>query len=407
MSAELRIDGNCGSAASRPPWQYNDKIYGKRPMAESKTNDRAEWNFQLDLFKNDQPIHRESLKPSDFVHAVYATTFDALRCQQTDLYRPLINAARLLPIFPQANSPQTTGFIVDAELPSGERHQGKFGIGYFMSRVSRLQTRLVRENKLEFGTRITYRLTAYFDEPIEQTTHSKLPISLDPPEFQVNIRRGLKRDLGEWQPWDEPDGQDMPVVVDQSVLDQAIEHALSAPEQEVAGVLFGHVMQDEQDRQTFLSVTGFTAGAGTTLASSTSVTFTPATFAKAQEIIQLRGAGETIVGWFHSHPFRFCAQCPLPTPPECISKVLFYSQDDVHLMERTFDQPFMVGLLAAVEPRIEAAIGHLPVRLFGWRRGSVENRGFHVVDMPANTNPVSTNSLESNTQQEVLKEKIK
>jgi hypothetical protein len=63
-----------------------------------------------------------------------------------------------------------------------------------------------------------------------------------------------------------------------------------------------------------------------------------------------------------------------------VKKVLFYSDDDVQLMESTFYQPFMVGLLVAVEPRLTAAIGHLPVRLFGWQAGEIKQRGFEVVD---------------------------
>ena len=67
-------------------------------------------------------------------------------------------------------------------------------------------------------------------------------------------------------------------------------------------------------------------------------------------------------------------------PTECIQKVLFFSPDDIQLMESTFAQPFMVGLLAAVEPRLSESLCHLPARLFGWRQGQVLERGFHVVD---------------------------
>jgi hypothetical protein len=59
---------------------------------------------------------------------------------------------------------------------------------------------------------------------------------------------------------------------------------------------------------------------------------------------------------------------------------LFFSADDVQLMESTMPHPFMVGLLAGVDTRIQAAVGHLPVRLFGWRHGEILPRGFHVVD---------------------------
>ena len=111
-----------------------------------------------------------------------------------------------------------------------------------------------------------------------------------------------------------------------------------------------------------------------------SVTFTHATWARAREVAEWRGEGETFVGWVHSHPFRFCAECPVPAPPDCVRKVLFYSSDDEFLMELTFAQPFMIGLLTAVEPRLEPTLGHLPVRLYGWRNGIIQPRGFEVID---------------------------
>jgi hypothetical protein len=64
-----------------------------------------------------------------------------------------------------------------------------------------------------------------------------------------------------------------------------------------------------------------------------------------------------------------------------MDKVLFYSSDDEFLMELSFARPFMVGLLAAVEPRLETALGHAPVKLFGWNRGRIEARGFEVIDV--------------------------
>jgi hypothetical protein len=65
-------------------------------------------------------------------------------------------------------------------------------------------------------------------------------------------------------------------------------------------------------------------------------------------------------------------------PAECQAKVLFYSTDDEFLMETTFARPFMVGLLCAVEPKLEKTLGHLPVKLFGWKDGRIAPRGFEV-----------------------------
>jgi proteasome lid subunit RPN8/RPN11 len=169
------------------------------------------------------------------------------------------------------------------------------------------------------------------------------------------------------------------VLIDQHVVTEAVAEARENPEREVAGFLLGHLTRNQETKEVFVAVTGLASANSTTEATAASVTYTPASFAQVRNIIQLRARGESVIGWYHSHPFRLCAECPLPPPPECIAKVLFYSQDDIHLMETTFEQPFMVGLLAAVEPRIEEAIGHLPVKLYGWQKGEIKPRGFEVV----------------------------
>jgi hypothetical protein len=147
----------------------------------------------------------------------------------------------------------------------------------------------------------------------------------------------------------------------------------------VGGVLLGHLRRDRDSGELFLEVTCLVP-AEQTQATELSVTFTAETWARAREVIAVRGEGEIFAGWMHSHPMRFCAECPLPVPKECTDKVLFYSGDDEFLMELSFARPFMVGLLAAVEPRLEGALGHAPVKLYGWNNGVIEPRGFEVID---------------------------
>jgi proteasome lid subunit RPN8/RPN11 len=179
--------------------------------------------------------------------------------------------------------------------------------------------------------------------------------------------------------WDHPLAAELPVLIEQSVLVDVVAEARANPHCEVGGLLLGRVVRDNQNSEIFTVITGVASAHDTSESSNVSVTFTPASFLHARKLAVLRGASESICGWYHSHPFKLCAECPLPTPSECISKILFYSQDDVHLMETTFEQPYMVGLLAAIDPRIEQTIGHLPVRLYGWRHGMIQQRGFEVV----------------------------
>src|SRR5262249_11486989 len=160
-----------------------------------------------------------------------------------------------------------------------------------------------------------------------------------------------------------------PVLAPRHVLEEAVAEARQAPDREVGGVLLGHLCRDRDDGALYLEVT-CAVPCEETRATEGSVTFTHPTgarvpevggLARGGEVVELRGEGELIVGWVHSHPFLLCAECPRPVPAECQAKVLFYSSDDEFLMETAFARPFMVGLLTAVEPRL----GELPVKLFG------------------------------------------
>jgi proteasome lid subunit RPN8/RPN11 len=178
--------------------------------------------------------------------------------------------------------------------------------------------------------------------------------------------------------WDAPTAEDFPVRIPRHVLEESVAEARRSPGREVGGVLLGHLRRDEAG-ELFLEVACMVP-AEQTRATTVSVTFTHETWARVREVATWRGEGELIVGWVHSHPFRLCAECPEPVPPECQTKVLFYSTDDEFLMELTFPRPFMVGLLSAVEPKLEKALGHLPVKLFGWKDGLIVPRGFEVID---------------------------
>ncbi len=343
---------------------------------------KTEFGFHVEFVDDQGHVVRDRrLTEADFGHAVRATWFDAFCLGLTTEYLPGQGEARIEPVFPSpaAVSPCTRGFSVTISLPDGNEHRCEFDIGYFGSSANRLRAELLRTEAMTSEQQLSYRLNAFLDEAQPPRAANKLAISLEPATANLRIAVGSRRDFGPTTPWDEPTYADLPVLMDPGVLEESVHEARAAPEREIAGFLLGHVQRDPQNNEVFLAVTGLATAHGTTEADGTSVTFTPASFVQVRNITKLRGLGESVVGWYHSHPFTLCEACPVPTPPECIAKVLFYSQDDIHLMETTFEQPFMVGLLVAVEPRIEQAIGHLPVKLYGWRNGEIQQRGFEVV----------------------------
>lgn len=327
--------------------------------------------------------HAVPLESAEFQRAVYATSFFGLRRGLFAVYDPQLDRASIQPIFPEGSdgTARTAGFRVTVRDVSGSEATLDFGIGYFSSRATALRSQWIRAQQQPPETNLLYQLSAYLDDG-EPARRPVSGISLGPTSLQIPIREGERRDFGPAEAWDAPDLADLPVLIGQSLLEEAVEESQRAPDREIGGLLLGNVRR-ESTGDLFLEVTCYVSGDGTTPSSSgTHVTFTGETFAKAREMIALRrngGMSETIVGWCHSHPFRFCVECPLPPPPECIAKILFYSAEDRHLMESTFPHPFMVGLLTAVEPKLERVLGHLPLRLFGWRAGEIQQRGFHVI----------------------------
>jgi proteasome lid subunit RPN8/RPN11 len=341
----------------------------------------AIYHYRLEFFDTDrQPVQELALTPADFTRAVEAAFFDGLRHGVYAVYDPPLGQERLEPRFADADapSPQAKGFDVVLQTPDGGEYRVAFDSSFFGSRASRLGADLVRAGRLPKKSRLLYRLAAYLDAA-EERPRRGFRIALEPASVAVPMQPESRRDLGVTEAWDDPGPDDFPVVIPRRVLEEVVEEARQAPEREVGGVLLGHLGRDTESASVFLRVT-CQVPAEQTEATTTSVTFTPETWARVREVQELRGEGEIFVGWVHSHPFRFCAECPVPTPAECLDKVLFYSSDDEFLMEQLFARPFMVGLLTAVEPRLERTLGHAPVRLYGWRHGEIQARGFEVID---------------------------
>lgn len=341
--------------------------------------------FRLEFHDADQnPVYSEPLKEADFHRAISSTHFIAFRDGVLLDFTPDFETARIDPRFVEEDgSARTEGFRVIVPLSMGDRVTCNFGIGYFSARAARLRAAIIRDRDWPADRPLYFTIAAYLDDGAEPPRAAPA-FTLDSASISVPVRSGSLAGLGVREAWDNPQPIEMPVIVGRSLLEEACEEARQHPDREIGGLILGDLRREPGGGQLSVQLKCLASGDGTTESSKASVTFTPESFAKARALINLRASQgqppEIVVGWYHSHPFRFCAECPLPTPPECVKKVLFYSDDDVQLMESTFYQPFMLGLLVAVEPRLEAAVGHLPLRLFGWDNGEIKPRGFEVVD---------------------------
>lgn len=339
------------------------------------------YHFVLEMLEGGAVVGRRDLERPDFHRAVSVAAFDGYRRGVLPSYVVCHDGARIAPRWLDGDQTERTiGFRVELPIESGGSHDVEFAIGYFRPAAYILRGGIRRDQPSSTEQPLQYQLICY---PNAEPPKRNSALVLDPPSIQTPIRESSRCHFRDADPWDEPLADDLPVFVRRSVIEDLVSEASAAPEREIGGILLGHLHRDASTNEVFAEISGIVLGGDTTVGDHANVTFTPETFELARRMIALRaedGIQEVIMGWGHSHPFRFCSSCPQPTPPECVQKVLFFSGDDVLVMANAFDQPFMVGLLAGVEPRLEAVLGHPPVRLFGWRAGDVCARGFHVVD---------------------------
>jgi proteasome lid subunit RPN8/RPN11 len=347
-------------------------------MPQTRTRP-ALYHYRLEFFKvrGGERVHDLPLARADFSRAIEATFFDGLRRGLFTDYDPPMAEARIEPAFADG-SPNARGFRVVLPLPGGGEHRKSFPAEFFDRRALRIGTDLVRQRRVPNGSTLLYQLSAYL-EGEQEPARAGPRFTLEPESVEVPIRPGSLSGYGPREAWDDPRPGEMPVLIPRRVIDEAVEEAERAPGREVGGALLGHLRRDTASGGIFVEVTCQVPAEETT-ATEVSVTFTPETWARVREVIAVRGAGEIFVGWVHSHPFGLCEECPAKPPAECVEKVLFFSDDDEFLMELSFPRPFMVGLLSAREPRLKAALGHAPVRLFGWRDGEIVPRGFEVIE---------------------------
>ena len=283
------------------------------------------WDLEL-LDANGQTIDELPLSRKHFQAAIRATWFESLRSGIVDTYQPQLETPHIEPRFAAESdpSPHVVGFQIALAEGVSEEVSLDFGITYFAVHASRWQAERIRGGVNTDDDKVRYRLSAYLAESTGVAI-SLGGITVEPEQTQVPIET---RDRGNWPAsvaWDDPDSAALPVFFPQSLLQEACDEASRFPEGEVGGMLLGHLCRDAHSGEIFLEVTALVPGEETLESTESTVTFTPDSWQLAQELIRLRGRGEILVGWSHSHPFRLCADCNVPPPPACVAKVLFYS----------------------------------------------------------------------------------
>jgi hypothetical protein len=329
----------------------------------------AAYKLELEVMSADgRPLRRVPIDP-DWEPAFETTRFDAIRRGHLP---PVLtaNRGRIEPIWNGTlGAPYVSAFRAIIMTPSGQT-TAEIPAAYLRGHSRQVSAALVSAGELAQGDLFKYLVCAYPVEPEPMPSDGFAVEDVTEPLDLVATPLGELTDSAQL---DGPRrGDEMPVFIDQTALDDAIALSRAAGSVEVGGVLVGTLHRDPALPEIFVEVTALIP-APHTVAQSAKVTFTAETWAAVDAAIALRRCGEKKLGWFHFHP-NWCRNCPEEKRAHCALGAPFFSADDVHLHRVCFSRAYHVALLVTDTPQH----GLVPT-LYGWQQGMVTERGFHTL----------------------------
>ena len=314
-------------------------------------------------------LHREALSP-DWEPAVEATRLAGLRARgvwhQAEGPEP-----RLEPLWHEAvGEPVLQGLRVHMEH-GGHAWFADFPTAHYFREVARsvVAARLA-DGKIKLEDRVRYAVAAYAAGPDKGGAPGlRFDTAVRPQSFGVR-ERSFGELVARSQPCGDANPSDIDVVLPEEVLDEICTLARDAGECETGGILLGHICRDEARADIGLEVTAHVA-ARHTMGDAVKLTFTSDTWTDMRAAVALRRAGELLVGWWHSHPARgWCKECPIERQKVCRLNSGFLSADDRALQRAMFPEAYTQALV------VTNSVRGLETRLFGWRNGVLQPRGF-------------------------------
>ena len=274
-------------------------------------------------------------------------------------------------------APYTRGFCVRMESGSRREVEEEFGQAYFSGQAHEASSRLVEKGQLLAGETFTYLVTAFLsDKKREDVNGSRFEVEQVIPPFP--LRKGNLADLlCHASSRGTQEKEDIPIFIPQRLLSEASNLARGAGSVETGGVLIGHLVRDPGVPEIFVKVTD-QIPARHTVGDSTRLRFTAETWTEAQGVLDLRKQEEIMVGTWHSHPVHeWCKHCPVERRRNCPLSFDFFSTHDRALHRTVFPRAY--GLALVVN---DIGTGEPTHSCFGWRKGLLQPRGFHVLESP-------------------------
>ncbi len=332
--------------------QYVLELYGDNGDALGRTPVEMDWLPAIEY------AHFSAIRAGTLPAVTVAPPSRVEPIWDSDSGKPYISGVRIVL--------EATGGSLSAEVPTE----------YFNAVAREASAEYVTDGRLKAGQTFRYRVTVFAADarggpapaepgPEVEAVEQALSI-LDTPLAGFLDKAFL---VGH----DDPD--DVPVFVPHQIIEEAQGLVREAGEVETGGVLLGRLHRDTNHRQTIFVELTAQIPAAHTRREATRLTFTPDTWAAAQAALDLRNAGESILGWWHSHP-NWCRNCDPARQKVCPLGGIFFSSDDLSVQRTVFFRAYHLGLLLS-----DRRAGIIPA-LFGWKRGTVTSRAFHLLGSP-------------------------
>jgi hypothetical protein len=284
--------------------------------------------------------------------------------------------ATILPLWhSKLSQPYVQGFRIQIGSNGSHSFSYDFSTRYFTGLTTQASALLVEAGKLHAGDRFLYLVAAFPSDPAPTADTDDLKI--EDVATAVPVSDGI---LAEFErhamPKGEIDPELLPVFIPSRVITEATDLTRHAEQVETGGFLIGHLHRDPRTPEVFAEVTA-QIPADHTVGELTKLSFKPETWTAVRAAITLRRKDEILLGWWHSHPVKDwdCRNCPIEKQRECVLSRGFLSDHDRAVHRSIFYRAWCVAMVVN-----DVAFSDPTVSVFGWDRGEITPRGYHIID---------------------------
>ncbi|MBN2491654.1 MAG: hypothetical protein JXQ29_12465 [Planctomycetes bacterium] len=358
----------------------------------------SRFRFVLELFRESARIGHAPLPPEAFEAALECLEFEAVRKGRLP---PELGRRAHWSAAPVWDSALGEPFVAAVELellgatagPGPSADRAPLGGCRLCTHTFQLFAQdavhaLVRAGRLGAEERVVYRLVAYAVAPGEEAARPRAaaaptfrtvpqPLPLEPSRLDA-----LLADAEVCGP---PHDDEMPLLLWPHVLEEAAVRTAAAGGVETGGILVGRLHRDPRGPEILAEVTA-QIPARHARAGSKHLEFTPETWTDVAQALALRGAGELMLGWWHSHPARtWCGDCEPARRLACPLARGFFSAADRRLHQTVFPRAYSVALVLGDRVRNDLTWERYH-DVYGWSRGDLQPRGYHLKHAPKGGN---------------------